>query len=128
MGTLNTEHNRACWFDLHVSDLDRSITFYKAVLAVRVCKEVLGEIEFGVIEHDEGNGGCLVVAPEKVSAEKGLLVYLNVNGRIHDALAKAAEHGGKVVEPLMSLGPHGFRAVILDSEGNRIALHSETDA
>jgi uncharacterized protein len=36
--------------------------------------------------------------------------------------------GGKVVKPVHSIGPHGFRAVILDSEGNRIALHSTRDA
>jgi hypothetical protein len=31
-------------------------------------------------------------------------------------------------EPVHAIGPHGFRAVILDSEGNRLALHSRSDA
>jgi hypothetical protein len=33
-----------------------------------------------------------------------------------------------VLEAMHAIGPHGFRAVVLDSEGNRIALHSTTDA
>ena len=127
MGTLNTEHNRACWFDIPVVELDRSIFFYAAVLGVGVSKEQSGEIEFGVIAHDEGNGGCLVIAPDKIS-QSGLLLYLNVNGRIQDAVTKCKAGGGTVVEPIHSIGPHGFRAVILDSEGNRVALHSESDA
>jgi predicted enzyme related to lactoylglutathione lyase len=40
---------------------------------------------------------------------------------------QTTEQGGKVVQEIHSIGPHGFRAIILDSEGNRIALHSETD-
>jgi hypothetical protein len=35
------------------------------------------------------------------------------------------EHGGKVVVDKEPIGPYGFRAVIMDSEGNRIALHSQ---
>lgn len=52
------------------------------------------------------------------------MVYLNADGRIHEAVGLVAAHGGRVVEPVHSLGPHGCRAVIVDSEGNRLALHS----
>ena len=53
---------------------------------------------------------------------------MNVEGRIQDAVIQAAKHGGKIVKPVHAIGQHGFRAVILDSEGNRIALHSISDA
>jgi predicted enzyme related to lactoylglutathione lyase len=93
---------------------------------VDVMKEQFGDVSFGLIDHEDGNGGCLVERPEEVSAT-GLLVYMNAEGRIRDAVAMAVEHGGSIVEDLQSIGPHGFRAVVLDSEGNRIALHSTTD-
>jgi hypothetical protein len=41
-----------------------------------------------------------------------------------DAVQQAERHGGKVLQPPHAIGPHGFRAVILDSDGNRLALHS----
>jgi predicted enzyme related to lactoylglutathione lyase len=49
---------------------------------------------------------------------------LNCQGRLGDAVAAVAAHGGSVLEPKQSIAPHGFRAVIRDSEGNRVALHS----
>ena len=127
MSDYNTKNNRAVWFDIPVSDLGRSVEFYAAVLAVGVTEEEFGEMKFGLLEHKDGNGGCLVVQPEGVS-KTGLLVYFNVDGRIRDAVAKVGEKGEEIIEDVHSLGPHGFRALVLDSEGNRIALHSESDA
>lgn len=126
MGELNNKVNRAVWFDVPVADLDRAAAFYAAVLAVGVSKESFDNFTFAVLDHQDGNGGCLYVKPEEIS-DKGLLVYLNVEGRIRDAVANTVTAGGNVVEDTHSLGPHGFRAVILDSEGNRVALHSTVD-
>ncbi len=36
----------------------------------------------------------------------------------------ASKNGGKIIEPKKQIGPYGFRAIILDSEGNKMALHS----
>ena len=127
MGDLNYQHNRAVWFDVPVADLDRAQAFYAAVLGVGVAKETFNETSFCVIDHQDGNGGCLVIAPEDVGAG-GVLLYLNTDGRLRDALAQVEQHGGEIIEPLHSIGPHGFRALVRDSEGNRVALHSRDDA
>lgn len=127
MSEQNSLQNRAVWFDLPVADLDRAMGFYRAVLGIKVEKVEAGDVVFAVLEHGAGNGGCLVVKPDEVAPKSGILVYLGVEGRLRDAEAKAAEHGGKVLESVHNIGPHGFRAIVLDSEGNRIALHSEAD-
>jgi predicted enzyme related to lactoylglutathione lyase len=123
----NSTHNRAVWFDIPVADLDRAIRFYRVVLGVGVEKQDFGGSSIGVIEHKDGNGGCLVPEKAEISAG-GILLYLNVDGRIRDAVQNVVPQGGTVIEPIQSIGPHGFRAVVLDSEGNRIALHSNSDA
>ncbi len=128
MSETNTINNRAVWFDIPVSDLDRAVAFYKAVLAIDVHKQDFDGLQFAVLDHGPGNGGCLVIKPDEVIGDKGLLLYLGVEGRIRDAEAKVAEHGGKVVESTHAIGPHGCRAIVLDSEGNRIVLHSQVDA
>ena len=127
MSEFNTKNNRAVWFDIPVADLDRAREFYAAVMGITVTKEQFGEMSFGLLEHGDGNGGCLVLQPDEISSDRGILVYMNVDGRIHDAVAKVTEKGGSIVQPIHSIGPHGFRAIILDSEGNRVALHSESD-
>jgi predicted enzyme related to lactoylglutathione lyase len=126
MSDFNTQHNRAVWFDIPVTDLDRAAKFYAAVLGVRVNKETFGDSSFCVIEHREGNGGCLVPNHAEIAAG-GVLIYLNVDGRIRDAVAKVVPNGGTVIEDTHAIGPHGFRTIVLDSEGNRVALHSMTD-
>ena len=126
MGELNSKVNRAVWFDIPVADLERAVAFYRAVLAIEVFVEEAQGFTFGVLEHEDGNGGCLVPKPDDVASDRGILVYLNVDGRIQDAVTKVTENGGTLVEPTHSIGPHGFRALVLDSEGNRIALHSNT--
>ena len=95
MSEYNAANNRAVWFDIPVADLDRSVGFYSSVLAIAVTKEQVGEVSFGLLEHKDGNGGCLVVQPNEIAAESGILLYMNVNGRIHDAVAKV----GLVVVP-----------------------------
>ena len=59
-------------------------------------------------------------------SRNGPLIYLSVEGRLDQAVKAARTSGGKVLQERQQIGPHGFRAVIVDSEGNRLALHSST--
>lgn len=127
MSAFNSRHNRVVWFDLPVVDLERASRFYEAVLGLPVQREQVGDLGFSVLAHDQGNGGCLVPGVPAREAHSGPLLYFNAEGRIRAAVAEVERWGGRVLEPIRSIGPHGFRAVALDSEGNRIALHSEVD-
>ena len=129
MSDYNSEKNRFVWMDIPVDDLDRACSFYEAVLGCGVEKESFDGFEFAVIDHEDGNGGCLVPRGEGVKAvANGITVYLNVDGRIGEACKLVGELGGQVTMATHAIGPHGFRALIEDSEGNTFALHSNTDA
>ncbi len=118
--------HRAVWVDLPVTDLDRAIRFYSTVLGLAVTKESGPGFTFGLLPHGDGEvGGCLVVpGPEDGPSKTGPLVYLNAEGRLAQAVEAAAAQGGQVLQPIHPIGPHGSRAVVLDSEGNRLALHA----
>ena len=119
-----------CWTDIPVTNLDRAIKFYSAVLGQEVRKMSEGELEYGLLPHEEQNAsGCLCVSSDSVGdknqpSQNGPLIYLSVEGRLDEAVKAARENGGKVLQDRQPIGPHGFRAVIVDSEGNRFALHS----
>ena len=82
-------------------------------------------MEFGLLPHEgQSVGGCLVVTPDNPPSDHGILVYLNCDGRLDEAIAAVAPGGGEVLQEKHQIGPHGWRAVIRDSEGNRVALHS----
>jgi predicted enzyme related to lactoylglutathione lyase len=127
MGNSNSTYNRAVWFDIAVTNLERAATFYRRVLDIDIQRAEHEGFAFCVLDHAGGNGGCLVPTQETVQPG-GVLIYLNVDGRIRDAVVQVLRYGGEVLEPVRSMGEHGFRAVVRDSEGNRIALHSNTDA
>jgi len=128
MSDFNSQNNWAVWFDIPVSDLGRAVKFYSAVLDVKVSQEKFEDFEFGVLEHEQGNGGCLVPKADEITSTSGILLYLNVDGRLQDAVSKVESQGGQIVQAVHSIGPHGFRSIVLDSEGNRIVLHSSSDA
>lgn len=128
MSTYNRDHNCAVWFDIPVADLERSVDFYQAVLGNPITTESFDGFSFGVLMHEQGNGGCLVPMPDAIQREGGILLYMNVHGRIRDAVAQVAAKGGEILEDVHPIDPHGFRALIRDSEGNRLALHSEVDS
>jgi uncharacterized protein len=119
-----------CWTDIPVTNLDRAAKFYSAVLGKEVRKLSEGGMEYGLLPHDEQNAsGCLCVrgdsgGVDNTPSANGPLIYLSVEGRLEEAVDAARANGGKVLRARQQIGEHGYRAVVIDSEGNRIALHT----
>ena len=117
--------HRVIWFDIPVTDLDRARSFYAGVPDVEISNYGEG-VPVAVMEHGEGDvAGCLFIGDGAVPSDTGPLLYFAVEGRLEEATKLAGESGGKVLEQPHTIQPHGNRSVILDSEGNRICLHSE---
>lgn len=121
----STSLSQLVWIDIPVKELDRAVKWYSAVLGCTVDVFDIGEDnKIGVLPHENGAGGCLVVEPGMQPSETGPLIYLRCEGRLDAAIAAVEPNGGRVLKPKISIAPHGWRAVVLDSEGNRFALHS----
>lgn len=119
--------SKIVWVDIPCVDLDRAIAFYAAVLGCAVSKEEGPGFAMGVLPHGgSGVGGCLAVLKDTAPSDKGPLIYMNCEGRLDPAIAAVGSNGGQILQPKQPIGPHGFRAIVKDSEGNRIALHSMT--
>jgi len=72
-------------------------------------------------------GGAIVDSGgfHKPSLTEGPLIYLNANPDVQQVLDKVEAAGGKVMVPKTQISPeYGYMAVMVDTEGNRIALHS----
>ncbi len=117
--------NQVVWFEIPVIDLDRAIRFYSAVLGAPVKKEAFPGMTIGLLPHEKDEiSGCLFKSETEKPSDQGPLLYLNAEGRLDQAVAAVEPNGGKVLQPKQGIGPYGFRAMVLDSEGNRVALHS----
>jgi predicted enzyme related to lactoylglutathione lyase len=125
----NCNANQVVWCDIPVKDLDRAMRFYSAVLGAPIKKEQQEGMTFALLPHaaEHGVSGCLTTESgggRNEPSQRGPLLYLNCQDRLDQAAAAVEPNGGKVLFPKHQIGPYGYRAIVLDSEGNRIALHS----
>ncbi len=118
------------WFEIPVNDMERAISFYEKMLDVKLDRNQMGPLDMAWFPYDPegyGSGGSLVYFPDsyKPSAD-GVVIYLTAHsGDLANELTRVEEAGGKVLQDKTQISEeHGFMAVILDTEGNRIALHS----
>ena len=122
--------NAISWFEIGTTDLARATKFYEAILNVSLIPMDLPNIKMRMFPLDDmgkGIGGALVDSGgfHKPSATDGPLVYLNGNPDLQKVLDKVEAAGGKIMVPKTEISPeYGFMAVIMDTEGNRIGLHS----
>ncbi len=118
--------HRIVWFDIPVKDLQRASNFYQQVLAINI-QSYGGDAPVAVMEHGPGDvAGCLFLSEDEEPSIQGPILYFTVEGRLQEATDIAAAQGGQVIQAPHSIGAHGNRSLIRDSEGNRIALHSES--
>jgi len=124
-GKEGTVANQVVWVDIPVVDLERAIGFYSAVLGSPVKKQEYPGMAIGLLPgSDPDVSGCLAAGGGLRPSDSGPLIYLNAQGRLDEAIAAVEPNGGKIVQPRHQIGPYGYRAIILDSEGNQVALHS----
>ncbi|WP_372873612.1 VOC family protein [Pseudomonas sp.] len=118
--------NAINWFELFVSDFERARRFYEQALAtpLETMDGMGGRMALFPCNPQSGVGGCLSDAPEQQSGIGGTRVYLNVEGQLAAVVNRVPAAGGTIIQGKMSIAPHGFIAVIKDSEGNEVGLHS----
>ena len=73
---------------------------------------------------NNGVGGGLIEAEAQKPTSDGPTLYINGGDNLSTPLAKVEASGGKVIMPKTDIGENGFMAQFIDTEGNRIALHS----
>ena len=121
--------NAISWFEIPASDLDRATRFYEAIFGVKLIPVDMESIRMRMfpLEDMMGVGGAVVDSGgfHKPSSTDGPLIYLNGNPDLQNVLSKVEAAGGKIMVPKTEITPeYGYMAVFIDTEGNRIGLHS----
>ena len=117
------------WFEIPTGDIERAAAFFRAVLAAPLIDvshdepmymfpSFGGEVT-GAIGQRTGRGG---MSPSAM----GTMVYLRVDGSLHDAMARVEPAGGALVSPVLTApGVAGKFCVVRDTEGNHVGLHAQ---
>ncbi len=121
--------NAINWFEIPAKDYERAKKFYSEILQLGITDHHMPEknMKYGVFPYDIENnavGGAIVEMEGLIPSIEGSTVYLNGGDNLNNALSKVVDAGGEVVMQKTEIGKDGFIAQFIDTEGNRVALHS----
>lgn len=119
------------WFEIPATDFERALKFYETIFAMSpgaMQKFDFGGGKMGMFPKDsmnEGVGGAVWCdgGKSKPSVD-GVRIYLAAEGQIEAILGRVPSAGGRVAAPKTGIGPYGFIALVADTEGNVVGLHS----
>lgn len=125
------DHNPVVWFEIYVSDLQRAKAFYEAVLGVTLRAMETPEMNgppmqmlfFPGDPNKAGAAGALVRMESFPVGGGSVLVYFGCEDCAVEA-GRVTKAGGRMLEAKTAIGPYGHIALFVDTEGNRIGLHS----
>lgn len=123
--------NPVVWFEIYVKDMERARKFYEAVFKCTLEPLAVPDgmpgstrmLSFPMAMEAPGSGGMLVQMEGVPSGGGGTMVYFSCEDcSVEQARVEAA--GGQVHRAKFSIGPYGHCAIVQDTEGNMIGLHS----
>ena len=125
---MTGSENSLNWFEISVKDIKRAKKFYETIFGIKMDEMEMMGMQMAFFPMEPGSGkanGGLCQSKMHEPGKSGVKVYLNANPDVQHVLDKVAEAGGNIMVPKTQISPeYGYMAVIIDTEGNRIGLHS----
>jgi hypothetical protein len=108
------------------ADFERAFNFYSEITNGHVRKNPNVPFPMAYFFDDENKDtGHLFQLPNFKPSADGAIVYMELANDLNETLEKIKAAGGKVIMPKTQISPEkGFWALFLDTEGNKLALHS----
>lgn len=122
--------NAISWFEIPTTDIERAQKFYETIFQIKLAPLETDDFKMRMFPLEDpmnGVGGAIVKTDgfHIPSATDGPLIYLNGNPDVQIILDRVEAAGGKIIVPKTMISEeYGYMAVFIDTEGNRIALHS----
>ena len=110
----------------HRREEDNSVKFYQTVLGIAIEEMEMDGNQMGVLPNDEGTVNVVLVKGNDYKpTTDGAVLYLNAGNDLQPMLDKVAQNGGQVIVPKTEISPEmGYFALFIDTEGNKLGLHS----
>ena len=114
------------WFEIPAQNFERAVQFYRTVLDIELPVSNVGETKMAFFSSEPLEvSGVIIEGDGAEPASKGILLYLNGGEDLAIPLSKIESAGGTIVVPKTKISAEmGCFAIFIDSEGNRLALHS----
>lgn len=128
---MDATTNSINWFEIPTEDIERATKFYSTVFGIEMQVLEFGGMPMAFFPFEPESGklsGALIKSDMHVpSASDGPVLYLNADPDLSDALGRVEAAGGTIIVPKTQISEeNGHMAFFIDSEGNRMAMHSQT--
>jgi len=112
------------WFEIPVHDINRAEKFFNTIYGFSMIAMDMEGIEMRMFRAEEISGA--IIRQEGMEPGcGGPMIYLNGGEDLNDVICKIEEAGGKIITPKTEISDnHGFFAIFLDTEGNKLGIHS----
>ncbi len=113
-------------FEIPATDIARAISFYEEVLNLKIEKFEMPGMEMGVLPYENQAVTAVIIKSEGYEpSASGTTIYLNAGNDLQPILDRVTSKGGEVLVPKTAhADDSGYFALFLDSEGNKLGLHS----
>ncbi len=113
------------WFEIPATDFQQAVEFYNHIFGIDMAQNITDVNSMAFFPVTTGIGGAVIAGPGSVPSDKGALIYLNGGKDLNDVLNKVEDVGGRIVMPKTLISEDaGYFAIFIDSQGNKLALHS----
>ena len=126
---MSSNTNALNWFEIPATDISRAKNFYETIFEIKMEEMEMSGMKYAMFPFDPTVGkiaGGLAQSPMHTPSSTGSIIYLNANPDLQNVLDRIEKAGGKISMPKTSIGQNGFMAFFIDTEGNIMALHSNT--
>ena len=112
--------------EIPATDISCAIYFYQAILEIKTKKMDFLGMEMGILPYEGQAVTDVIIKGERYQpSANGVTIYLNRGDNLQVILDKVEKNGGCIIIPKT---PHAdessYFALFLDSEGNKLGLHS----
>jgi predicted enzyme related to lactoylglutathione lyase len=126
---MHAHSNSLNWFEIPVTDMGRAKHFYQVSFGIHMDETNMMDMDMAMFPWAPDSGkanGALVKSPYHKPSTDGVMVYLNANPDLQPVLDRISGEGGQVIMPKTLIDENtGYMAFFIDTEGNRIGLHSQ---
>lgn len=125
---MDATTNALNWFEIPATDITRAKSFYEAIFGIEMQQVDMMGMHMAMFPGDGMSGkvgGALCQSDMHQPSADGAVVYLNGNPDLSAVLEKIEGAGGQVIMPKTLIDEQtGYMAFFIDSEGNKVGLHS----
>lgn len=114
------------WFEIPAKDFKQAVSFYTAILDMKIKEMEMFGTKMGLLPTDGKNvSGAIIHGEDYTPSKEGVLAYLNGGDNLQTVLDRVEPNKGKIIVPKTQISPEmGYFGIFIDTEGNKMAVHS----